>query len=376
MKITGLRILVLRVECEQPVKTSFGVMKWRYAILVNIETSVGITGWGESWSNFPAWSPSERISTIAEGLAPLLLGKDPRNIIEVHDELSNKLSRLALQWGAPGPINQAISAIDIALWDVLGRYLNQPLVHMWGGNIDRPIGVYISGLGPDSPGKMAQPFLNQGITAFKLKVGFGVDLDEQNLADMRESLPDDTSLFADANQAWDVETTLKMIPLLKKYKVSLLEEPIATDDLKGYQSLREKNNLRLAAGENLYHLKDFNRFLASGVINVIQPDVTKVGGLTTAKRVCSLALAHQVSVAPHYLGGIVGLMASLQLFASIPKGYLMELDANPNPLREDINLIKIPVTDGCLRLPKEPGIGFLPNNAEIEKYKTIEKVIS
>lgn len=375
MKIVSVRTIVLAVPIASPVQTSFGVMSQRTAVLVELTASDGTSGWGESWCNFPSWAAQERLATINEGLAPQLLGKDPREIGRLNEMLKSTTRLLASQWGAPGPVAQAISAIDMGLWDLAGKAMGQPLFRLWGGTAQR-IPVYASGLGPVDPHLLALELKGQGVKAFKLKVGFGAQRDEANLALMREHLGADVRLFVDANQAWDVATAEKMAGVLRRFDVAWLEEPLVADDLAGLAHLRRSIDIPIAAGENTYGLTGFMKLVASDCVDILQPDVTKSGGLSESLRICNLALAYGIPYAPHYLGNAVGLLASLHLFASVPGGIIMELDANPNPLRDELAGGALTLRDGCLALPEAPGIGWSPPIEVISKYTVEERVTS
>lgn len=369
MKITAVQPVVLRVPISSPVRTSFGTMTERYAILVRIDTDAGISGWGESWGNFPAWSPRERVYTIREGLAPLLLGENPCQVVWLHEKLQDGMATLARQWGAPGPVSQAISAVDIALWDILGKELGQPIYKLWGGATDVNVPVYASGLGPDDPAGLVEPLLENGVSALKLKVGFGMKTDRENLVRMRERIGDGAILLTDANQAWDLSTALQMASTLAKFGVYWLEEPLPADRFAEMAQLREQVPFRIAAGENVYGRTGFRSLLDAGAVDVIQPDICKTGGLTEARAIVAMAAAWNIPYAPHYLGSAVGLVASLHLFAATPAGWMMELDANPNPLREELGGEAVQVHAGCLAVPEAPGIGLVPDSAVLEQYR-------
>lgn len=367
MKIEGIRVLTLGVPIDPPVLTSFGEMTERISVLVALTVSNGSIGWGESWCNFPSWAPLERKATILEGLAPLLLGQDAREVAGLHHRMNGALRTLGRQWGAPGPVAQAISAVDIALWDLNAKELGRPLYRVLGG-VASPIPVYASGLGPVDPHLRAKELVGQGVRAFKLKVGFGVDRDEENLALMREVIGKKGTLFVDANQAWDLITAKRMATVLQRYGVDWLEEPLAADDFRGMAELRSATGLRIAAGENIYGVSDFAAMVQAGAVDVLQPDVTKVGGVTECLRICGLAASSGIPYAPHFLGGCIGLLASAHLFASVPGGMIMELDANPNPLRTQVCSPAAAIHSGCLHLPDSPGLGLEMNEEHFKDF--------
>ena len=374
MKISAVRTLVLGTDLAKPISTSFGTMTKRYMILVNVQTDEGLEGWGESWSNFPAWAPSERIHTIHDGLAPLVIGENPIEVKKLHKKMRAATRILERQWGAPGPIAQGISAIDIALWDIVAKAQNKPLYQLWEGK-KTSIPVYASALGPKDPSALVTKMQAQGVNAFKLKLGFGQATDKHNLELMRELIGSEAELMVDANQAWDVETTLEMAKLFEPFNITWLEEPIPADDWKGMATLRKELPFALAAGENIFSAKRFKALLDVNATDIAQPDVCKIGGLSDMREACLAAVNKGLSYAPHYLGGAVGLMASLQLFAGTPGGVVMELDPHPNPLREAF-LEDIVLKEGHLQLPPSVGLGICPNESLIKKYLLNERSLN
>lgn len=368
IRITEVEPVVLRAEIPEPVRTSFGTMAHRWAVLVRIGTDAGVEGWGESWCNFPTWAPMERVHTV-RGLAPLITGLDPRDVVFLHHRLREATNVLARQWGAPGPLSQAIAAIDVALWDVLGKIEGQSITRLFGGREGMDVPVYGSGLGPSDPGPLVARLQASGVDAFKLKVGFGLDRDARNLARMREVIGEGAVLWADANQAWSLSTAREALPMLHEHGVAVLEEPLRAGDYAGLARLRDVAQIPLAAGENAFARTDFVEMLEADCIDIVQPDVAKCGGLTDARFACQLAHAYGRTFAPHYLGGAVGLIASLHLFASTPGGTMMELDANPNPLREELGGDLVQPADGCLRVPNGPGLGWTPAPEMLERYR-------
>ncbi len=373
MKITEIRTKVLGTKIDFPIHTSFGTMTQRYMILVNIRTNSGLEGWGESWSNFPAWSPYERIHTINAGLSPLLIGEDPLDISQLHTKMRRASRILERQWGAPGPIAQAISALDIALWDIVAKAQNKPLYQLWDAQ-NTQIPVYASALGPQDPTNLIEKMQAQGISAFKLKLGFGLNTDKRNLEQIRELIGPDAMLMVDANQAWDLQTSLNMISILEPYQINWLEEPLAADEWANMAKLRQELPFKLAAGENIFSSQSFETFLGMGAIDIAQPDVCKIGGLSEMREVCLQAQALNLPFAPHYLGGAVGFLASLHLFAGTKGGLIMELDPHENPLREDFIGDLVQVIDGHLQVPQRPGLGFDANESRIKKYLLDELV--
>jgi L-alanine-DL-glutamate epimerase-like enolase superfamily enzyme len=336
---------------------------------VRIDTDAGLVGWGESWSNFPAWSPYERVRTIRDGVAPLLLGEDARAIAFLHHKLRTSLRLLGNQWGAPGPIWQAISAVDMALWDIKGKSLGQPIHQLWGGRLEGRIPVYASGLGPSNMGKLCEPFLEADVTAYKLKVGFGLETDRHNLTEMRQIIGDKNTLMVDANQGLNPDYAKALVPLLHQHGVEMIEEPFPADELDLIEPFRRWSGLKVAGGENVYGRVRFRRIMEQKVFDLVQPDIAKTGGLTEMLAITQLAEAFNIPYAPHYLGGAVGLVASLHILAAVPGGWRMEMDANPNPLRQEFGADLLNLENGSLAIPQGAGLGIELEADLLEKYR-------
>ena len=369
LRIAQVRTLVYRAPLTEPVQTSFGVMHDRPALLVRVEDRDGVFGWGEVWCNFPTVGAEHRARLLDSVVAPLLCAQAWSDARAAFREISRRLHVLALQSGESGPMAQVVAGIDIALWDLAARRARQPLWKLLGGTATIP--VYASGLNPGNPERLAAAKLREGHRAFKLKVGFGAERDRANLEALR-ALAGPLPLMVDANQAWDPEEARAMSALLAQFAPLWLEEPIATDQpLSAWQRLARDSKTPLAAGENLRGIEAFAAALDSGAFGVIQPDIGKWGGFSGCLEVGKLARARGVMFCPHWLGGGIGLAASLHLKAGIGGPGYAEVDANPNPLRELGVIPALSVRDGSITLSDIPGLGVVPNLAAIEPYRVL-----
>ena len=331
VRVRRVEALVFRVPISDPVQTSFGTMTSRPAVLVHVVDEAGVAGWGEIWCNFPAVGAEHRARMCESCVAPILLERAWSHPAEVFDELTRRLRILAIQCGEPGTIAQVIAGVDIALWDLFARRCRQPLWRLFGGAAAVP--VYASGLNPTHPEKLAAARLVEGYGAFKLKVGFGVERDLANLAAMREVIGPEAALMIDANQAWLPEQAAQLSAQYSAFSPHWLEEPIAADQpWTQWQQLAAASAIPLAAGENLRG-EDFAEALASGALAVLQPDLGKWGGFSGCLEIGRRAIAAGCAFCPHWLGAGVGLVASLHLKAGVPGPGMVEVDANPNPLR-------------------------------------------
>jgi len=367
LRIAGVRTLVFRAPLVEPVQTSFGTMHERPGLLVRVEDENGVFGWGEVWCNFPTAGAEHRAHLLDSLVAPILCAQpwaDPRAAFR---ELSRRLHILGIQCGEPGPIAQIVAGTDIAMWDLAARRAALPLWKMLGGSPTIP--VYASGLNPGSPEKLAARKLQEGHRAFKLKVGFGQERDCANLEALR-ALVGPLPLMLDANQAWDPEQAQTMSAALAEFAPLWLEEPIAADQpLSAWQRLAHDSKIPLAAGENLRGIEAFEAALAASAFGVIQPDPGKWGGFSGCLEIGKMALAHGTMFCPHWLAGGIGLAASLHLKSAVGGPGDVEVDANPNPLRDLGVIPALRVHEGSITLNDIPGLGVVPNLAAIEPYR-------
>ena len=359
---------VYRCPLETPVVTSFGTMRDRPMLLVEVESEDGVSGLGEVWCNFPSVGAEHRARLIDSVLAPLLTSRSFGSPAEAFEYLSARTAVLAIQCAEPGPFAQAIAGIDIAMWDLASRRAGQPLFRHLNGAADPSIGVYASGLNPGAPERLAAQKHEEGYRAFKLKVGFGRERDLANLTALRRVLGDEVRLMVDANQGWDLTTAKSMAGPLAEHRLDWLEEPLRADRPWGeWRALAEQCSIALAAGENLAGFEAFDAALESGAIEVVQPDVAKWGGLSACLPVARKIISSGRRYCPHYLGGGIGLLASAHLLAAVGGDGLLEIDANPNPLRSSLLPPAMSLDAGRLRLAETPGLGDL-DLANIEEF--------
>ena len=359
---------VYRCPLQQPVTTSFGMMRDRPMVLVEVEDSDGARGWGEVWCNFPAVGAEHRARIIDGVIAPLLVSRAFEAPSAAFEHVTQKTAVLAIQSGEPGPFAQAIAGIDIALWDLAAHRAEEPLWRFIAADGSPEIGVYASGLNPDQPEVLARSKQAEGFTAFKLKVGFGRDRDLANLQALRDSLGD-ARLMIDANQGWHMSAALNILPDLEPFGLDWLEEPLRADrPWQDWLTLKARTQIPLAAGENVAGDAGFDEAIASGALSVVQPDIAKWGGFSGCVPVAKRIRAAGLRFCPHYLGGGIGLLASAHLLAAIGGDGLLEIDANPNPLRSELCGPLGEIRNGRAMLADAPGLGIEPNLAMLERY--------
>ncbi len=353
--------MLFRYPVKTPVQTSFGIMHDRPALFVRITDEDGTVGWGEVWCNFPAVGAEHRARLIESALAPRLIGKNFDTPSAAYDDMTDAMAVLAIQTGEHGPLAQSIAGIDIALWDLSARKLGQPLWRMLGGSSPK-IGTYASGLNPDSPEKLALLRQQDGYRNFKLKVGFGIDRDVANLKALRAALGSDATLMVDANQAWSLKQAKEAVPRLEDFGLRWLEEPIRADQpWDAWRELAKATRIPLAAGENLLGDAAYDEAIASGALAFVQPDAGKWGGFSRCLGVAERVNKAGLTYCPHWLGGGVGLLASTHLLAAAGGSGILEIDANPNPLRDELAGPLRKIENGICTLSDAPGLGEIPD---------------
>lgn len=373
MAIAKLEHWVFRAPVAAPVANAFGSMSNRPALFVRISASDGAWGWGEVFCNFPQVGAEHRARLIASIFTPLLEGCARDDPATVRTMLEARTRRMAIQCGEPGPFAQITGAIDQALWDLAARRAGLPLWKYLGthagvaDSASNRVQVYASGIGPERVVDVALAKRAEGYRAFKLKVGFGTRRDVENLSAMRAALGADAAIMVDANQVWEPADAVARIAELMPFNPYWVEEPIAADEpTDAWRTLSTRSAAPLAAGENLRGDIAFDTALEAGFLHYVQPDVGKWGGISGCLAVAQRAQSRGVVFCPHWLAGGLGLAASLHLRAALgPQGFA-EVDANPNPLREEV--FPLVPREGWVTLSDAPGMGIAPDLARLSGY--------
>ncbi|SKA15785.1 L-alanine-DL-glutamate epimerase [Enhydrobacter aerosaccus] len=372
-KLKRVETYVFRVPIEEPVRTSFGAMTERAAVFVRVEDSDGVQGWGEIWSNFPTASAEHRALLLTEIVAPRALGRPVDDPVGLWGEIDCGLHVLRLQSGDAGALSAAAAGLDLALHDLRARQQSLPLWRALGGTDDRPLPIYASGLNPGQAGfDTVERMRAAGYRAFKIKVGFGEEADVASLQPIAATLQPGERLMVDVNQGWDIATACRVLPKFRDFGLTWIEEPLPVDrPAAEWIHVAAVAPAPLAGGENIRGAGPFQQAIDSGQLAFIQPDVAKWGGHSGCLPVAKAALAAGRTYCPHFLGSAVGLMHSLHLLAAVRGPGLLEVDANRNPLREDVLADGFKVTDGRVTLPDGPGLGLEPDLEPLGKFRSL-----
>lgn len=367
MRITDIKTIRLRASLapDRQVNSRSGQRTHRSALLVLVETDEGITGFGSCSGNGAILEVM-----IEKVFKPLLVGKNPLPIDELWER--SYFSSVAKELGSRGLGVVALSGIDIALWDILGKAKSEPVFKLLGGAARDKVPVYATALYPEEPIEVAKKALalaERGFRAAKIKVGFNLAQDIEIVRAVRSAVGSGFTLMTDANQGYTLEVALKAAEAFASSEVAFLEEPLFVEDIAGHASLKAQGKVPIALGENLHTRFAFENFIERGAVDILQPDVARAGGISEVVKIAALAARHRLSVSFHTWGDAVALAASLHLAAALKNSVIMELDCTENPLRTD--LLKQPffdVQNGYMVPPQKPGLGIELDPGALKRF--------
>ena len=372
MKITDIQAIYLR----QP-QVKHQCDSGQDALIVRVFTDAGITGLGEVDSSPMAAKGAIEgpfSHTITSGLRELLLGEDPFET----EYLWHKMYRQNIYAGRRGIAIHAMSGIDMALWDIKGKALGQPIWRLLGGGFHRKgIRAYASSLFGATPAETrdrAERFRQRGFTAVKFgwhPMGLDEKTDIALVREARAGVGDEANLMIDAGLVWDAKTALQRARAFSDYRIFWLEEPLLPDDYEGYRKLASSTEVRIAAGEHESERHSFLELMDRGQIDVVQVDLTRCGGFTEAMKIASLAADRGLPVVNHGFTTYINVAAALHFLNAIPNSFLMEfVSEEGTTLRDSLTRQRIVATDGMVAIPDAPGLGIELNEAALEQYAT------
>jgi L-alanine-DL-glutamate epimerase-like enolase superfamily enzyme len=374
MKITAITAVPLSYRLPEGKTVTMGVGSTlkRDAIIVRIETSDGITGYGEA---HPGRSPGAVTSLIHNTLAPMLVGMQATDVVGAWQRVHRmQLSSHGLGAGAA----LALSGIDMALWDIRGKAAKMPLYELLGGT-RRRIPAYAGGISlgyqpKQSLAEEAQEYVARGYKAIKLRLGDNAKVDIERVLHVREALGDGVDILTDANAVYTMADARRVLPVLADIRAGWLEEPFACNDFASYREAAKITPLvPLAAGENHYTRFEFAQLLEAGAVQVWQPDLSKCGGITEGVRIAAMASAWRIPINPHSSATGLNHAATLHFMAATENsGYFEACVSKFNPFRDMFGSTFEIGADGCVAPPEGPGLGIEVDEAIFEKYPSID----
>jgi L-alanine-DL-glutamate epimerase-like enolase superfamily enzyme len=319
---------------------------------------------------------------VRDELAPALVGQDARRVTASWDAMYNgprvgyarKHGRAFPILGRRGLTISAMSGIDMALWDVLGRSLAVPVVDLWGGPIDDTMPAYASGGWADADGIGAElaGYVQRGFGAVKMRVGAmdgDVATSVARVRAAREALGPDIDIMADAHGTLSPSEALRFAAGVDDVGLRWFEEPVNADDLVGVRRVRRAVSVPIAAGESLSTRFDFRDLVAHEAVDVLQPDLAICGGPTEGRRIAALAEIHQLELAPHCWGSALSFNAGVSLAFTSSAARTIEFSLGGNPFLHDLPEVAPVVDGGVVRAPVEPGFGITPRQDFLDEYE-------
>ena len=370
-------------EAQQHV-SDFGRVASFDCTLVRIETVCGIVGYGEAKSVVGSAGNNHALSELIRvELGPALIGRDPRDITRIADEIYNGTrAHYALAHGHVFPtlgrrglLISAMSGIDIALWDILGKSLNAPVWRLLGGRRAERMPAYASGGWADAAGigKQLMGYVEKGgFKAVKMRVGV-IDGDVHNSAKRvraaRAALGTDIGLACDAHGTYTVADAKRFCRMVEDCNLMWFEEPVTGDDKRGCAEVRATTDIPISAGESEFNRFDFRELCELKAVDIVQPDLAICGGITEAMRIAALASSYNLRLAPHLWTGATAFAAGMHVAAASPAGFILEYSLGANPLLQELAEEGFPLEDGTVEIPDRPGLGLTINQDFVARYR-------
>ena len=375
MKIAAIETFNLACPLERPFGWSQGWLDQRSTTLVKVTADDGLVGWGEGAA-----------AGLIDGLlAPLLIGQDPMDRAGLWERMFHALYNGN---NAVGLAGSALSALDIALWDLAGKATGLPICALLGGKVRDKVAVYATGLYyterefPDRLLDEARGYVAAGFKGMKTKVGgLSIAEDVARVRALRDAIGPDIHLMVDANEAYNATTAIRIGQQLADLDLVWFEEPVNAQDLDAYLEVKAALPMAIAGGENLRTRYEFKPYLTRRAYDIVQPDIMHCGGITEMQRICAMANACGIQVNPHVWGSPVMIAATLHLAATLPpcpparnaQPYMqepvMEFDRTPSAIRQELCAVPFDQEDSFVRVPTGPGLGIEVDEEVVERLR-------
>ena len=363
MKIVSVTTHCLRIPVDPPIRFATRVVPMREFLVTQVETDEGIVG----SSTVPIGDPVSIAAFVDRKLAPIVIGQDPFATQTLWHKMHHEVYR-----DRKGSAIRAVSAIDIALWDIKGKALDMPLFRLLGGGSNRVHCYASGGYWHDGKGVAGlvdemQMYVDHGYDAAKIKIGaVSFKEDEARVKAARETLGPDRLLLIDANNGYATHEAMKVGAMLQEYDCYFFEEPVQPNNLGGSKRLADALPIPIAAGELEYTTSGFNDLIEFGGVDIIQPDATVSGGITEFMRIAGLAQAKHIPVAPHWEQEI-----HMHVVAALPNALFVEYFMREINVRVEDKLYEdfVVPTDGYLEIPDKPGLGMTLQSDALTRWR-------
>ncbi|AKU09171.1 mandelate racemase/muconate lactonizing enzyme family protein [Haloferax gibbonsii] len=375
MHVTDIEVIPIshRLPDGEGLGDARGFGHDRATTLIRVDTDTGDVGWGE------AFAPGSVIAPVVdEFFRDDVVGMDPFDVRRLAEESYTD----PYHFGGSVFVQSALSGIDVALWDLVGKATGKPVHRLLGGTPRETLTAYASTMYfTEADRDIAEPIrdaVDEGFSAAKIKIGNGTDSDVERVRTARQLLGDDARLMVDINGNYRPRQAIRTAKAIEEFDITWMEEPVPPENLSGYREVKRGADVPLAAGEAHYGRFEFKRLVDDRTVDVVQPNLGRCGGLSEASRIADLASTENVAVRPHIWNSAVGLAAAVQFAASVsdyphtrhvPDPMMVEFDRSENPLRDEILQTPFDPTGGEVDVPQAPGLGVEIDEDAVERYR-------
>lgn len=363
MKIDRLETIHLRYLYDKPFVYGGGICTGRLTTLVVVHCDSGISGIGSVYSH-----PAIIEIVIKQQLEPLLVGQDPSDV----ESLWRLMYGVTRWYGRKGAAMSALGGIDTALWDLKARIAGKPLRKLLSADARSKCPAYASALlwqDVDLLACEATAHLEHGFRRMKMRAARSEEYDVAAIQAIRKAIGPDNDLMVDAVMRYDLAAARRMARVMAENRVFWFEEPFPPEDPDSYLALRDGLAVRLACGENEFGCQGFRPWIDARLVDIVQPDVSRCGGISEAIKIARLARDAGIEVAPHTWNDAVAIIANAQFVAAIPNGITVEIDRTANPFIDDLLVEPLRVRDGMLQLSDAPGLGIELRRDTVERCR-------
>lgn len=372
LRIAHLEAFATSVPVKNGVTLGIGRAVKRDCVIVKVVTDSGIVGWGEAHHGRCPGAISHLINTT---LRQLVTGLEASDVVGIWSRIY-KMQLASHGMGTATAL--AMSGIDLALWDIRGKAVGWPVYKLLGG-ASRPIPAYAGGISlgfqePTTLVEEARGLRAQGYHTLKLRIGDTPKRDIQRIEAVRHALGEEVAIMVDANTGYTVDDVRTVMPALEANDILWLEEPFSPHDYRSYHEARQLGRVPLAAGENHFTRFEFNRVIEEGDIRILQPDLSKTGGITEAQRIAAMASSFKLTINPHTSASGLNMAASIHLLSAIDNGGYFEADVARENLFRDQLTSRPDLLDenGCVRPGEAPGLGIEVDEAFLKAHPVID----
>jgi L-rhamnonate dehydratase len=368
MKITNVKAIVLKLP-----EISSAADGTQDDLIIIVETDEGITGYGEvDTAPFVGKAIVDAYMShgTCYGLREVVVGSDPFD----HEQIWNNMWAKTYYYGRSGPVVHVMSGIDMAIWDIKGKATGKPVHKLLGGSYVDKVRPYASALMPDTKDevkRMTEKYSSMGYTAIKYgwgPLGYNVNLDLRLIEIARKTAGDGMEIMIDIGKRYKLKQAMYVAKALEQMNIYWLEEPLPAEDFEGYRRLTESTTMRIATGEEESGRLAFSRLINESRVDVIQPDISRCGGLTEAKKIATLAADNNITLVPHAFKTGILVAASIQLIAALPDVPFLEFSVTESAIRKELLVKPFVQKDGFVAVPTAPGLGIELNPDIIKKY--------